>query len=76
MAEYDLTDLLYNPGNRNHVIRFKESDAFHQYEIKRNRLATHWPNLESRINYQFALWDAEPAGPATPLIDPAIIGAL
>ena len=76
LAGNDLSGFTRDESNREKILDFMRSDMYMDYVKKQPRFAQRWSNLNSRLSYQFSLWEETPLSPDSPIIDPAVTGAI
>ncbi len=76
LAGNDLSGFTRDESSREKILDFMRSDMYMDFAKKQPRFAERWNNLNSRLSYQFSLWEETPLSPDSPIIDPAVTGAL
>jgi len=69
-------EILERQDHRVKIERFMDRDQFRLFAERRTRLAETWPELESRISRQIALWQEPVPSSDQPVIDPLVTRAL
>jgi hypothetical protein len=77
MSRNDLSGFMENANNQRSIRRYlDESEAYHAFAERQERLNKGWPNLARRISDQVRLWQEAQPSPEDPIIDPAITEAI